>query len=39
MDQEEDDTLRDEMGQRRVSMPILVGREHQSDAREHGLWT
>lgn len=38
MDQEEDDTLRDEMGQR-VSMAILMGREHQSDAREHVLWT
>lgn len=38
-DQEEDDTLKEEMGERRGSTAILMKRENQIDEVECAVWT
>lgn len=39
MDQEEDNTLKEEMGERRGPMAILMKRENQIDEVECAVWT
>lgn len=37
-DQKEDDTLREEVGERRAPMAIIMERQNQSDVVEHVTW-